>query len=143
MRFRHGMMAMLLAVAAMGSTGCVVTVHEGSYGGDHYRRDGWVKLGERMVNGQVDRDAILVGGSEGRFRRVVIVVENSSLEMYDMDIEFSNGTHFSPRLKRRFAEGARSQVIDLPGDLRTIRKVTLKYGNLPGGGAASVALYGK
>jgi hypothetical protein len=110
------MMAMLLAVAAMGSTGCVVTVHEGSYGGDHYRRDGWVKLGERMVNGQVDRDAILVGGSEGRFRRVVIVVENSSLEMYDMDIEFSNGTHFSPRLKRRFAEGARSQVIDLPGE---------------------------
>lgn len=145
MRFQHWTMGLLLAVAAIGSSGCVVTVHEGSYdyGSAHYRKEGWEKLGERMVNGGVDRDTIVVGRAEGKFRKLVVVVENSSLEMYDMDIEFSNGSHFSPRLKRRFAEGSRSHVIDLPGDARSIRKVTFKYGNLPGGGAASVELWGR
>ncbi|MEO5767462.1 MAG: hypothetical protein ABIS92_03845, partial [Polyangia bacterium] len=39
----------------------------------------WTKLGERSVDGTHDRDVITVGAHEGRFRRIMIVVEHSAL----------------------------------------------------------------
>lgn len=144
MRLRHWTLVLALATAAVASSGCVVTVQESSNRGDgRLRNEGWEKLGQRMVNGKADRDRIVVGRSEGRFRRVVIVVENSSLEMYDMDIEFTDGSRYSPKLRHKFAKNSRSQVIDLPGGARTIRSVTFKYGNLRGGGAARIELWGR
>lgn len=137
-------MALLLSLAAVGSTGCVVTVTEGARerGDANLRNQGWDKLGERMVNGKADRDVIRVGRAEGRFRRLMIVVEHSSLEMYDMDVEFTDGSHYSPNLRHTFGENSRTKSIDLPGDRRTIKDVTFKYGNLPGGGSAQVELWG-
>ncbi|NUP08602.1 MAG: hypothetical protein HOW73_21345 [Polyangiaceae bacterium] len=143
MRLRTWTMAVALVLAAVGSSGCVVTVHDGPDRGDaRLQNQGWEKLGERLVNGKADRDRIGVGRVEGRFRRVMIVVEHSSIELYDMDIEFTDGSHYSPNLRHRFAENSRSHAIDLPGNARTIRDVTFKYGNLPGGGAATVELWG-
>lgn len=143
MNIRAWLMTGVIAIASLGASGCVVTVQEGSDSGDRkLERKGWVKLGERLVNGKADRDGIQVGGIEGTFRRVFIVVEHSSIELYDMDIEFGNGDHYSPKMKARFGENERSKQIDLPGADRTIRRVTFKYGNLPGGGAATVELWG-
>jgi len=138
-------MAMVLALAGVASTSCVVTVQSGAERGDaRLRNQGWRKLGERMVNGGgVDKDRIVVGRGDGTFRRLMIVVEHSSLELYDMNIEFTNGQHYSPNLRHRFREGSRSHQIDLPGDKRTIRDVTFKYANLPGGGAAQIELWGR
>jgi len=103
---------------------------------------GWVELGERWVNGGVDRDVIHVGRAEGRFHRLQVVVENSSLEMYDMAIVFGDGQVYSPNVRLVFAPGTSTRVIDLPGGGRLIRRVEFRYGNLPGGGRARVALFG-
>ena len=106
-------------------------------------RSGWDKLGERMVDGKVDRDTIAVGRADGKFTRIQIIVEMSSLVMDDVVVTFGDGTTFSPATRLVFEQNTKSRVIDLPGGARVIRKVDFKYGNLPGGGRAQVELWGK
>ena len=105
-----------------------------------YRGD-WNKLGERWVDGTRDRDVIPVGGREGAYRRIMIVVENSALEMHDVVVRFGDGSLFSPPTRHVFAANTRSHVIDLPGTRRNIRSVEFRYGNLPGGGRAQAELW--
>ncbi|MEA2700577.1 MAG: hypothetical protein QOI66_4848 [Myxococcales bacterium] len=101
----------------------------------------WVRLGERWVDGAHDRDVIPVGAREGRYRRIMVVVEHSALEMYDLTVRFGDGTEFSPRTRHVFGADTRSHVIDLPGDRRVISSVEFRYGNLPGGGRAQAELW--
>lgn len=103
---------------------------------------GWVKLGEREVSARVDRDTITVGRAEGTFSKLTLVIEDSSLELLDLKVKFANGEVFDPRVQHVFREGARSRVIDLPGDDRVIRTIDLVYKNLPGGGRAKVEVWG-
>jgi len=106
-------------------------------------RTGWDKLGERMVDGKVDRDTIPVGRADGKFSRIMLVVEHSALEMFDVEVVFGDGSKFSPATRLVFEKNTTSRVIDLPGDKRVIKHVTFKYGNLPGGGRAQVELWAK
>jgi hypothetical protein len=103
---------------------------------------GWVKLGERTVNGRVDHDRIEVGRYEGKFTKLTLYVENSDLELLDLEITFGNKERFHPEVRHVFKEGSRTRVIDLPGDERTIRSIDLRYRNLPGGGRARVEIWG-
>ena len=105
-----------------------------------YRGD-WNKLGERWVDGTHDRDVIPVGARQGAYRRIMIVVENSALEMQDVVVRFDDGTAFSPPTRHVFAANTRSHVIDLPGTRRNIHSVEFRYGNLPGGGRAEAELW--
>jgi hypothetical protein len=133
-----------LFAACLGASlgGCVV--HEGPAPGPAVvdARSPWDKLGERWVNGRVDRDIVHVGRKEGRFHRIQIVVENSALEMYDVLVVFGDGSTYSPPTRLVFEPNTKSRVIDLPGSARVIRRVEFRYGNLPGGGRARVELWG-
>ena len=104
-------------------------------------RSGWTMLGERSVDGAHDRDVIAVGARDGRFRRIMLVVEHSALEMFDVVVTFGDGSQFSPRTRHVFSADTRSSVIDLPGAERVIRSVEFRYGNLPGGGKAQLELW--
>ena len=104
---------------------------------------GWVLLGERTVNGQVDHDRIDVGRYEGKFSKLTIVVENSDLEMIDFAIQFGRGPAWHPPLQHFFREGQRTRAIDFPGDMREIRWIEFRYRNLPGGGSARVQVWAK
>ncbi len=106
-------------------------------------RSAWDKLGERWVDGRVDRDAIHVGRGDGRFARIQLVVEHSALELYDVVVVFGDGSQFSPQTRLVFGPGSTSRVIDLPGGARVIRRVEFRYGNLPGGGRAQIELWGR
>jgi hypothetical protein len=101
----------------------------------------WTKLGERWVDGGHDRDVIAVGAREGTYRRAMIVVEHSALEMFEVVFTFGDGTRFSPPTRHVFSADTRSHVIDLPGSDRVIRTVEFRYGNLPGGGRAQAQLW--
>jgi hypothetical protein len=103
---------------------------------------GWVKLGERTVNGRIDHDRIEVGRYDGKFTKLTMYVEKSDLELLDFEITFGNGERFHPEVRHGFREGARTRVIDLPGDERVIKAINLKYKNLPGGGNAKVEIWG-
>lgn len=106
-------------------------------------RTGWEKLGERVVHGKGDRDRIMVTAREGTFRRIMLSVEHSALELFDVEVTFGDGDTFSPGTRLVFGKNSRSRVIDLPGAARVIRKVEFRYGNLPGGGRAQVELWAR
>lgn len=105
--------------------------------------NGWTLLGQRQVNGRVDRDRIEVGRYEGRFRKLMMAVEDSDLELLDFRIVFDDRTEFRPQLSFFFREGQRSRSIDLPYSERTIRFIDIKYRNTRGGGPASVEVWGQ
>jgi len=103
----------------------------------------WKKLGERTVNGKLDKDTIVVGADDGFFTAIQVKVENSSLDMRDIKVNFGNGSSFSPDTRVRFDANTKSRVIDLPGEKRIIKSVEFKYSNVPGGGNARVELWGR
>ena len=103
---------------------------------------GWVKLGEREVNGAYDHDKIEVGRYEGVFTKLTMYVEKSEMELIDLEITFGNGEHFHPAVKHFFREGTRTRVLDLPGDKRIIKEINLRYANIPGKGKARVEVWG-
>jgi hypothetical protein len=105
------------------------------------RQSQWDKLGERWVDGRIDRDMIPVQRRE-RYSRIKIVVEHSALELHDIVIHFGNGEVYSPGTRLMFGEGATSREIDLPGGLRHIERIELVSGNLPGGGRAQIEVWG-
>jgi hypothetical protein len=120
----------------------VIAAGGGTARAQRWDSTGWVKLGEREVNGRVDHDRITVGRHDGKFTKLTLYVEKSDLELLDFEITFGNNQRFHPEVRHVFREGARTRVIDLPGDERTIKTIDLKYKNLPGGGRARVEVWG-
>ncbi len=104
---------------------------------------GWTMLGERVVDGRIDRDAIEVPRADGKFRKLMLVVLDSDLEMIDFAVKFGRGEPFHPDVKAFFKENTRTKAIDLPGDERAIKWIEFKYKNLAGGGRARVQVWAK
>ena len=104
-------------------------------------RTGWELLGSRVVDGKSDKDEIVVGSRKGVFTRLMVVVEDSDLEMFDLVVEFANGQKHEPKIRQTFREDTRTRAIDLPGNKRIIRRIAFRYGNLPGGGRARVEVW--
>ncbi|MGE0404038.1 MAG: hypothetical protein AB7T06_45445 [Kofleriaceae bacterium] len=103
---------------------------------------GWQLLGEKQVDGRVDRDRIEVGRYEGRFNKLTVVVKDSDLELIEFKIVFGDRTEYNPKVSQYFRENTRTKVIDLPPAENIIRYIDFKYRNLPGGGRATVQVYG-
>jgi len=105
---------------------------------------GWAHLGQRQVSFRAERDVISAAG-EGLFRRIMIVVDDADLEVFNVRIVFQNGGVYSPETRLYFREGSRTRVIDLPGDARAIRRIEFAYKSVRGGGdgRAEVHVYGQ
>ena len=105
---------------------------------------GWTLLGERTVEGRVDRDKIIVGRDEGRFEKLMLVVLDSDIELIDFEVNFRRGNNWRPFTSHYFRENSRTRAIDLPGEhRRVIKHIDIKYRNLPGGGRARIQIWGK
>ena len=135
--YTWGMKLIILSVAL-----ATLVVGAGVARAERWDSSGWVKLGEREVNGRVDHDRIDVGRYEGKFSKLTLYVENSDLELLDFEITLGNNERLHPEVRHVFKEGSRTRVIDLPGDDRVIKAINLKYRNLPGGGRAKVEVWG-
>jgi len=127
----------------------VVRVYGLQGGGDDHGTggnplEGWNRMGQREVSFRAERD-VISGLGEGRVRRILLVVKNADLEMFDVRVIFGNGETFSPATRLYFGEDTRSRVIDLPGDARIIRRIEFAYRSVRGGGdgRALVEVYGR
>jgi hypothetical protein len=102
-------------------------------------------LGEQRVGGRggEDTDRISVARDEPRFRKLMLVVLDSDLEMIDMSIKFERGEAYHPEVAAVFRENTRTRLIDLPRQGRRIEWIEFKYRNLPGGGPARVQVWAK
>ncbi|MEZ4365033.1 MAG: hypothetical protein R2939_01955 [Kofleriaceae bacterium] len=107
-----------------------------------FDRKGWQLMSSTVVNGKRDRDAFPVDARPS-YTKVMFLVEDSDLELFDIVIHFGNGETFSPPTRLVFKEGSRSRAIDLPGKARHIKAIDARYGNLPGGGRARLEVWGK
>ena len=87
----------------------------------------WVSLGQQEVDFQNDHDKIDVGRREGRFKQLQVRVKDAPIEIHDMVVTFDNNKTFKPQLRVRFAKGSGSQIIDLPGERRTIKRIDFNY----------------
>jgi hypothetical protein len=105
---------------------------------------GWEHLGQRQVSFRAERDVISAVG-EGRFRKIMVVVDDADLELFNVRVVFGNGEVFSPDTRLYFREDSRTRVIDLPGAARAIRRIEFHYKSVRGGGdgRAEVHVYGQ
>ena len=87
----------------------------------------WELLGQREVDFRNDHDQINVGRSEGRFKQLQFRVKDAPIEVTSMVVTFANDQTFSPKIRYRFAEGSGTQVIDLPGERRIIKRIDFNY----------------
>jgi len=87
----------------------------------------WEPLGSRKVNFKVDRDAIMVGVADGRFKRLKVVVTQGDLNMRSMIVHYGNGTIDNIPLRFNFNKRSTSRVVDLKGNTRIIKKVVFVY----------------
>ena len=87
----------------------------------------WESLGQQEVDFRNDHDKIDVGRREGRFKQLQVRVKDAPIEIHDMVVTFDNNKTFKPQLRARFAKGSGSQIIDLPGERRTIKRIDFNY----------------
>jgi hypothetical protein len=139
---RSIVLASLIAFTGVGA-GCVVQPAAARPAEAHAARNGFVYLGERIVNGGVDHDVIHVGRADGQFHEIMIVVERAPVEIFDLIVTFGNGQRFEPRTRLVFGPESTSRNIDLPGGARFIKRVEFRYGNLVAGAHAKVELWAR
>jgi hypothetical protein len=143
-----------LALASLLLGACVVNTNPPEFADDPPRagssssssRDplpGWEKLGEKVVNGKNDHDDIRIGSGQGAFRALRLRVTDSAMRMHDVVVEFTDGSKFSPSTRVVFDEDVTSNVIDLPGGRREIRRIGLRYSDVRGGGVAHLEVWGR
>ncbi len=108
------------------------------------RFEGWDHLGSRNVSFRAERDVISAAG-EGRFHKVMLVVDDADLELFNVRIVFANGDAYSPETRLYFREESRTREIDLPGEARAIRRIEFAYKSVRGGGdgRAEIHVYGR
>ncbi len=143
-RHRALAFAVMTALTALAASACTVQEARPARPAEaHAMRSGYTFLGERVVHGGADHDAIAIGRDDGRFRSIMMVVERAPVEIHDLVITFGNGERFEPRTRLTFGPDTTSRSIDLPGNARFIRRVDFRYGNLVAGARAKVELWGR
>lgn len=104
---------------------------------------GWQYLGQAHVDGRSDHDNISVGGN-GRFRSILLRVENAPIEFNRVIVHYANGQREEVRVRQVIRPGGSTRDIDLLGNRRDIRSVELFYGKAaPGYGRPRITLYGR
>jgi hypothetical protein len=136
------LVSLITALAALGA-GCVVATAPAHPAEEHAMRNGFNYLGERIVNGGADHDAIHVGRRDGRFHEIMIVVQHAPIELSDLVVTFGNGERYEAHTRLVFGAESTSRNIDLPGGARIIQRVDFRYGNLVAGAQAKVELWGR
>ncbi|MFB2833059.1 hypothetical protein [Floridanema evergladense] len=105
--------------------------------------DRWEFLGERSVRLVTDRDVIPVNSGR-QYAFLKLRVKETGIEILSMSVTLRNGVTLNPPLRQYIGKGKESRAIDLPGQDRAIRYVTLIYRSRPGSTErAIVQLYGK
>jgi hypothetical protein len=103
----------------------------------------YVVLGSRTVNLGSDHDRIYVGPLRGIFSRIRLEVSGNAIFMQDLKVTFMNGETADLPVRLLIEEGGRTRDILLPGLLRLIAHIDMRYVRVPLGGRAKVTIVGK
>jgi hypothetical protein len=105
---------------------------------------GWVRLGDKRVDGRSDHDKISVGSSDGTFRALKIRVEGAPVDFQRVVVHFRNGTDEELQFRERINAGGETRALDLNGGSRVIKSVEFWYERANWGSRTPrVQLYGR
>lgn len=90
-----------------------------------YTRPGpWQLVGQRLVDQRLKRDAIPVAGRQTH-QQIMICAYNRPVRLNDVDVRFGNGGAQDVAVRNVLQPGTCTRAIDLQGNRRDIRTVTL------------------
>jgi hypothetical protein len=92
---------------------------------------GWVQLGCRDVDLNLDRDVIQVGRQDGRFTAIRLRAAGNAVQMLDLKVVYGNGEPDDIPVRARIPEGGTSGPLDLRGRDRGIDRIELIYARVP------------
>ena len=105
---------------------------------------GWDLLAKREVSFARSRDAIEVPTATKPLKSLLIVARMNDIEIYNITITFENGEDYSPGLRLKMKAGVDSEVINLPGVERRVRRMEFQYREIVAKTRrAAVELWGK
>lgn len=108
------------------------------------RAGDWQPLGCQKVGFFVDRDAIVVGQREGRFRAIRLDVSGNDVYIMDLKVIYANGAPDDIRVRSEIRQGGQTRPLDLQGRNRAISRVELTYRAKPNfRGTARVCVSGR
>jgi hypothetical protein len=86
----------------------------------------WDLIGTRDVRDRTERDTIVVEGHR-QYERIRLCVYRNPVRFIDIDMRFQNGGHQDVQVRQRVNPGECTRAIDLNGDDRDIRSVSMLY----------------
>ena len=110
----------LLAVAAAGSLAALSAAPA-----DAQRYSNWRVVGYKTVDGR-DSDSIKLRG-DTRYRQIRLCAANAPIRMRDVDVRFENGRSQDINVRQRLNAGTCTRNIDLSGNRRDIKLISLRY----------------
>ena len=97
----------------------------------NFRHAQWELIGTRDVSFRADRDTIFARGND-RYRQVMVCVYRQPVRVLDLDVRFANGGHQDLSVRNVIGAGQCTRAIDLNGQRRDIRSVSIAYKTIPG-----------
>lgn len=107
------------------------------------KKGDWMLLGRRRINLFKERDLIYVGLGAGLFTGLKLQVAASGVFMESLTVRFMNDDRVDLPVRNFIRAGGETREILLPGLVRAIRLVDLRYRKIPTGGVAEVSVLGR
>jgi len=118
-----------LATPALAAPGGGYGPQPAAYHG--HRQAAWELIGSQSVSLRKERDTIFARGND-RHRQIMICVYRAPVRMFDVDVRFKNGGHQDANVRQTFRAGTCTRAIDLKGNRRDIKTVSMAYKTIPG-----------
>ena len=93
-------------------------------------KSGWHKIGKVTVDFKKERDEIDVMGAN-RFAKIKFKVEKAPIDLISLEAYFESGDKQDIVVNAKIKSMGESQVIDLKGGERNLKKIVFVYKTLP------------
>ena len=92
---------------------------------------GWVQLGCREVDLNLERDVVDVERRDGRFSAIRLRAAGNAVQVLDLKVIYGNGEPDDIPVRARIREGGTSGALDLRGHDRGIDRIQMIYARVP------------
>jgi allophanate hydrolase subunit 1 len=93
-------------------------------------KTGWQKIAETSVSFDKEKDEIMVLGAD-RFAFIRFKVTEAPIELIKLEVYYESGDQQDINVNKMIAKDKESQVIDLNGGERRLKKVVFYYKTVP------------
>ena len=93
-------------------------------------KTGWHRIGKVTVDFAKDRDQIDVLGANS-FAKIKFKVEKEPIDLISLEVYFDSGDKQDIAVNSKIKEAGESEVIDIKGGERSLKKIVFVYKTLP------------